>query len=132
MNTNIFYKAWDKAGGEVMLDVYAIDFYNYKIQFKLEKEDGEEDCDMWRCYDDTDDLILLQNTRKQDVNGVNIFESDILKRVDCTGKESLGILKTDDMTWWLEDIETKTEWRMTVQDCDRVEVVGNAYRLKIL
>jgi hypothetical protein len=81
----IKFRAYDKSGGEVMLDIYAIDFYGRRVKFGVNEED-------WRNWDDNNDLILMEFTGLKDKNGVLIYEGDILMETDKAGYVHSGIL----------------------------------------
>ena len=87
----IKFRAWHK-DSELMLDVLAIDFKRKCILADIETRRIYPDLDYW--WKETDipfeEIILEQSTGLFDMNGVEIFEGDIVKY----NTDDLGVIST--------------------------------------
>lgn len=113
------FRAWDKSGGEVMLKVYAIDFYYRKIRFGS----GEDE---WRNWDDSGEIILMQYTGLKDKNRKEIYEGDIIEDGDAGIFFEVCFIEDG---FWGREINTSSNDILRLSELvPSCEVVGNIYQ----
>ena len=115
------FRAYDKSGGGVFVDVYAIDFYRRRIKINDDIDDNNPD--NWRCWDDSgEEITLTQFTGLYDKNDVPIYNGDIVevKYSDGSGYDNPVEVSFENGSFWagmgyLNDIKI-------------IEVVGNIFQ----
>ena len=115
MNREIKFRIWDVENKE-MLKVQELDFeptfYGGKIAIRP---------DQYNDYFDTEDMILMQYTGLDGKNGKEIYEGDIVKYENITGK-----IMFFNGSFILSDLEETEEWELGVIN-EEVEIIGNIY-----
>ena len=108
--------------------------YNGKAEYLERRYDL---ADMFRFKD----LIPMQCTGLKDKNGKLIFEGDIIKYIDCEGKETIGYLAIDRFNLLtfanMVNCDFCEEWADVVKAVfftgnSTIEVIGNIYENKEL
>ena len=105
MNRDIKFRAWDEVS-EKMLNWNEFLDTNMKNTFIAPESTG---------------LILMQYTGLHDKNGKEIYEGDIVKYENMTGK-----IMFFNGSFILSDLEETEEWELGVINED-IEVIGNIY-----
>ena len=115
------FRAWDKILKK-MNDVTAIDFATkpFRVFYSAYGEDNYFN----------QDAILMQSTGMSDINGVEIYEGDIVKAVAFL--KWIGIVKYDTekaafMLDGLNDTHTRDNYVYMSQFDDDFEILGNIY-----
>lgn len=115
MNREIKFRVWDIKNKE-MLKVQELDFeptfYGGKIAIRL---------DQYNDYFDTEDMILMQYTGIDDKNGKEIYEGDIVKYENMTGK-----IMFFNGSFIMSNFEETEEWELGVIN-EELEIMGNIY-----
>ena len=115
MNRETKFRIWDVENKE-MLKVRELDFeptfYGGKIAIRP---------DQYNDYFDTEDMILMQYTGLDGKNGKEIYEGDIVKYENITGK-----IMFFNGSFILSDLEETEEWELGVIN-EEVEIIGNIY-----
>lgn len=115
MNREIKFRVWDIKNKE-MLKVQELDFeptfYGGRIAIRL---------DQYNDYFDTEDMILMQYTGLDDKNGKEIYEGDIVKYENMTGK-----IMFFNGSFIMSNFEETEEWELGVIN-EEIEVIGNIY-----
>lgn len=115
MNREIKFRVWDIKNKE-MLKVQELDFeptfYGGRIAIRL---------DQYNDYFDTEDIILMQYTGLDDKNGKEIYEGDIVKYENMTGK-----IMFFNGSFIMSNFEETEEWELGVIN-EEIEVIGNIY-----
>lgn len=115
MNREIKFRVCDIKNKE-MLKVQELDFeptfYGGRIAIRL---------DQYNDYFDTEDMILMQYTGLDDKNGKEIYEGDIVKYENMTGK-----IMFFNGSFIMSNFEETEEWELGVIN-EEIEVIGNIY-----
>lgn len=115
MNREIKFRIWDIENKE-MLKVQELDFeptfYGGRIAIRL---------DQYNDYFDTEDMILMQYTGLDDKNGKEIYEGDIVKYENMTGK-----IMFFNGSFIMSNFEETEEWELGVIN-EELEIMGNIY-----
>ena len=115
MNREIKFRIWDIENKE-MLKVQELDFestfYGGRIAIRP---------DQYNDYFDTEDMILMQYTGIDDKNGKEIYEGDIVKYENMTGK-----IMFFNGSFIMSNFEETEEWELGVIN-EELEIMGNIY-----
>ena len=130
MNERFKFRFFDKVLKEMCYPTE----YNGKAEYLERRYDL---ADMFRFKD----LIPMQCTGLKDKNGKLIFEGDIIKYIDCEGKETIGYLAIDRFNLLtfanMVNCDFCEEWADVVKAVfftgnSTIEVIGNIYENKEL
>lgn len=117
------FRAWHKEL-KMMFEVLAIDFFNKAVTVKFDKEH-------YRIYS-FDDIILMQSTGLFDKNGVEIFESDIIRHTDFyLNSETIDKVYFKEGSFMYNVVVDKYNYDVTIGkilENSIVEVIGNVYQ----
>lgn len=111
MNREIKFRAWDKKG-KFMEIVDDLQMFNNNLNVGLPSNEyflGE------------DDVELMQYTGLDDKNGKEIYEGDIVKYENMTGK-----IMFLNGSFIMSNFEETEEWELGVINAE-IEVIGNEY-----
>lgn len=115
MNREIKFRIWDIENKE-MLKVQELDFeptfYGGRIAIRP---------DQYNDYFDTEDMILMQYTGLHDKNEKEIYEGDIVKYENMTGK-----IMFFNGSFIMSNFEETEEWELGVIN-EELEIMGNIY-----
>lgn len=115
MNREIKFRIWDIENKE-MLKVQELDFeptfYGGRIAIRPDQHND---------YFDTEDMILMQYTGLDDKNGKEIYEGDIVKYENMTGK-----IMFFNGSFIMSNFEETEEWELGVIN-EELEIMGNIY-----
>ena len=116
----IKFRAWDKVGKK-MWKVSSMKFFGEKGNFDLQVEGNENE--EWK---EEPEFIIMQYTGMKDKNEREIYEGDILKRID--GLKVLIKWSEDShgFEWYSLDIPTRY-WNSDSSQWELSEIVGNIY-----
>lgn len=109
---------------KMMFEVLAIDFFNKAVTVKFDKEH-------YRIYS-FDDIILMQSTGTKDINGNDIFESDIIRHADFySNSETVDKVYFKDGSFMYNVVVNKYNYDVPIGkilENSIVEVIGNVYQ----
>lgn len=115
MSREIKFRVWDIENKE-MLNVQELDFeptfYGGRIAIRP---------DQYNDYFDTEDMILMQYTGLHDKNEKEIYEGDIVKYENMTGK-----IMFFNGSFIMSNFEETEEWELGVIN-EELEIMGNIY-----
>lgn len=115
MNREIKFRIWDIENKE-MLKVQELDFeptfYGGRIAIRP---------DQYNDYFYTEDMILMQYTGLHDKNEKEIYEGDIVKYENMTGK-----IMFFNGSFIMSNFEETEEWELGVIN-EELEIMGNIY-----
>lgn len=109
---------------KVMYEVLAIDLFNKAVTVKFDKE-------RYKIYS-FDDVILMQFTGTKDINGNDIFESDIIRHTDFyLNSETVDKVYFKDGSFMYNVVVDKYNYDVPIGkilENSIVEVIGNVYQ----
>lgn len=125
MNTNLKFKLYDKKKNEIV---------NY-VDCSISIADGgvqsfDKDGIMQGTLNNRH-LIPIQYAGKKDMNGTEIYQGFIVKRIDVKGHVITGAVTFKNCSWWIENkVENREVQLFTLSAVD--SVIGNIYQDKEL
>lgn len=123
----IKYRVWDKIKKD-MSYVEAISFVDNKVYTTFNNSK--------KLYIPMEEAVLMQSTWIKDINGVAIYEGDIVKVTDDYGDTNFsdGVVGTicglPDLMWYIDGQVQNGLY--DIKQCYYIEVIGNIYQNKEL
>ena len=113
----IKFRAWDKEY-KSMHEASYIDWHENEVGY-----------DKGNYYTNLDSCILMQYTRLKDINGKEIYESDIVRCMlgeHWNYKETIGTVLFHCGEWALEE-KGSMFFKIKLYRCKEIEIIGNIY-----
>ena len=130
----IKFRAWNKDWKMMVLpeDLQAIWFDGVTacaadVEFNITTTDGQRNKNLWEDCE-KDEVTLMQYTGLKDKNGVEIYESDVVKFNFIGREEGTSEVKWEYGEWNVTDFSEKVRISDNIHGAADIEVIGNIYQ----